>query len=99
MKNSFLICFLSPSLLFPAWDLSSRDDATQNSELVFSPPLNLSGNTLTDVEGCCLLGDCKTRPADHEDYLAHIYIAFKSDLPYACPPSLSCSLAPSVFKQ
>lgn len=91
MKNSFLICFLSPSLLFPAWDLSSRDDATQNSELVFSPPLNLSGNTLT--------GDCKTRPADHEDYLAHIYIVFKSELPYACPPSLSCSLAPSVFKQ
>lgn len=67
--------FLSFFFFFPAWDLSSRDDATQNSELVFSPPLNLSGNTLTDVEGCCLLGDCKTRH-DNEDYLTHIYKVF-----------------------
>lgn len=67
---SFSLSFIS------AWDLSSQDDATQNSELFFSPPLNLSGNTLTDVEGCCLLDDCKTRQADNEDYLAHIHLVF-----------------------
>lgn len=96
-QSSF--AFFLPPFSFSAWDLSSRDDATQNSELVFSPPINLSGNTLTDVEGCCLLGDDKTCQADDEDYLAHIYVVFKSELPYACPPSLSCSLGPSVFKQ
>lgn len=50
-----------------AWGLSSRDDATHKLKLVFSSPLNLSGNTVTDVEGCCLLGDSKTSQANNED--------------------------------
>lgn len=61
---------LNPFSPFYCQETQPRDGATHILGVVFTPQLNLSGNSPTDMPGLCLLGDSKCSQVDSEDRLA-----------------------------